>query len=209
VGQSRFPVELLHATADSFARVLAESVHRPECAGETEQALSLVVLGCAVNNNAVQLQAVRDVQQQAEELQAPILWSMAPTFLGETVLALGIAHLLRCRRHCRRHCPEHRRDRLANALSRPRVWRHHGSDLHWRSEHSSIAPGTINSRAGAIRQRFEQFLSAMIADTSHGAVATITIEPDLDSPEGAWVHCAVKTGTQALGGTEVQFSLHT
>lgn len=82
-------IEILHATTADFATVYAERVHGPECAGDSEHALSLAVLGCAVHNNAAQIQALRDVQQQAEDLQAPTLWSMEPMFLGASAQELS------------------------------------------------------------------------------------------------------------------------
>lgn len=82
-------LELLHATADDFADVYRDSVHAPECAGQPEHALSLTVLGGPLGNNTAQLQAVRDTQQQAEELQAPLLWSMATDFFGEPITKLA------------------------------------------------------------------------------------------------------------------------
>ena len=81
--------EILQATADDFATVFANAVHAPECAGETQHALSMTVLGCPVQNNAAQLQAIREVQQQSEDLQAPVLWSMADDFFGERAAQLA------------------------------------------------------------------------------------------------------------------------
>jgi type VI secretion system protein ImpC len=343
-GRDGLPVriEILHATPDTFAEVFADQVYEPECDEEPEHALSLSVIGCAMHNNAAQLQAIRSVQDQSEELQAPLLWSMAPDFLGERVQQLakrdsvravldgdGLAKwqglrsdetsrwssacynrfLLRLPHEgqigpctfaetvqtdddhlwgapsyfvagviarsvidtgwptrftgnpagslegrplanqipieaalseatvedladagimaltCVRGRDEvlllrapsiHRppqfgsRDQ-ANAESRKL------SSLPFQLLVARIAECTIRHKTNlvgdgnstAIQQRFEQFLQAMLGDTGAGARAKVVVEPDDNPSGGCWLHCSVRTGNLLLGGTDVEFSLHT
>jgi len=330
-------IEVLHATANNFADVYRDSVHAPECAGESEHALSLAILGCALGNNTAQLQALRDTQQLAEELQAPLLWSMAADFLGEPIPELAQRDSVRALldaddlakwrglrnddaarwsgacynpfvlraprtgdidswsfrepgdailwgtpgyavaaviarsvietgwptrftgthaggidgRPLADQCPlvaplgEATVEALADAgimaLTAPR-----GSDtitllrapsiheaaqfgdrdeanrssrllsslpyqllvtrlaeITIRHKPSLVAAGEI----GSLQTRFEAFLLAVIGDTGSGAAATVTVEADTKDRDTTWLHCAIRTGNQVLGGVDVEFTL--
>lgn len=334
-------IEILHATPDTFADVFANQVYEPECDEEPEHALSLSVLGCAVYNNATHLQAIRAVQDESEELQAPLLWSMAPSFLGERVQQLAKRDSVRavldgnglakwqglrsdeaarwssaCYNRFLLRLPHEGQigpctftetvqvddDHLwgapsyfvAGVIARSVI------ETGWPTRFTGMPAGSIEGRplanqipieaalseatvedladAGimaltcvrgrdgvlllrapsihkppqfgnrdqtnaesrklsslpfqllvariaectirhktnlvgdgnpaAMQQRFEQFLQAMLGDTGAGASAKVAVEPDDNPSGGCWLHCSVRTGNLVLGGTDVEFSLH-
>ncbi len=89
VGTDRSPVrvELCAATPESFAERFDALVVGPEMRGETPAALALTVVGWPFHNRVPELETVRAAWQQSEAVQAPLLWSMADSFLGAEGLA--------------------------------------------------------------------------------------------------------------------------
>ena len=326
----------------AYCRRTDRQVHTPETTRATDYTLSLTVIGCAVRNTAAQLQAVREVQQQAGDLQAPVLWSMAPDFLGETVQQLATRDSVRAVLSSSeltkwRGLRQEDSARWAGACSNrfllrnpheatignwtfaermatpdERIW---GAPSYfvaavmarsvietgWPTRCTGLQAGSVEGRplaeqmpveaalneaavedladggilalscvrgrdqvillrapsthepqrfgnreqanaesrkmsglpyqllaariseailrhkptlvgdgqAAAMQQRFERFLHALVADTGSGAACSVTVEPDPEQENTNWVHCTIRTGQQVLGGTELNFSLHT
>lgn len=75
-------VEVLDAERGGFAEAFHSHVYPGELAGETEPALALTLVDVALANTSADLAQLEQLASDAEQLQAPVIVSLAPDFTG-------------------------------------------------------------------------------------------------------------------------------
>ncbi|WDT77634.1 MAG: type VI secretion system contractile sheath large subunit [Candidatus Manganitrophus sp.] len=75
-------IELLHAPKEQLAEIFDRDVFQPESEGTAEAPVSMIIADYIFDRSPRDIDLLQDLAEKAEQLQAPLVTSVGPAFLG-------------------------------------------------------------------------------------------------------------------------------